>query len=192
MVNKYSYPDKTSLTEAENGFTLIEMMFSISMGLIILAGLTTMFVSMSNVSRSVASRGERMGDLYLASQIMQAELRESKAVCWDSVKNRIIYQPLDSTDILDVAACNTLAAGNGSFELRPAKASTIHNTPYICWDRPLKNRCEELIRELTPSGLVATSSAGTWTITLTGQYRNEEKKDRQLSIRFKTWPRNKI
>jgi len=67
--------------QGARGFTLIEMLVGMTMGLLILAGLTSMFVSMNDASRAVASRSDRMGDLYLAAHIMQAELRESKAIC---------------------------------------------------------------------------------------------------------------
>ncbi len=174
------------------GFTLIEMLVGMTMGLLILAGLTSMFVSMNDASRAVSSRSDQMGNLYLASHIMQAELRESQDLCWDATKNRIIYRPLDSIIPLDTTACNTVDASQGSFEFRPAK--TGHPTPYICWDRPNKTRCEELIRGMSasnPSGLVASQSANSiWTITLTSSYLNENKANKTLSLRFKTWKRN--
>jgi len=172
------------------GFTLIEMVVGMAMGLIILAGLTAMFVSMNDASRAVSSRSDRMGDIYLASHIMQAELRESQNLCWEAAKNRIIYRPLDSAVVL---ACNTVDASQGSFEFRPAK--TGKPTPYICWDRPGKaDGCQELIRDMNasnPTGLVASQSANLiWTITLTSSYLNENKATKTLSLRFKTWKRN--
>jgi len=172
------------------GFTLIEMLVSMTMGLLILAGLTSMFVSMNDASRAVSSRSDRMGDLYLASHIMQAELRESKALCWDTSKNQIIYQPLDSSIALDTAACNTVDSTHGSFKIMPVK--TGHPTPYICWDRPGKgDGCQELIRDMSASGLVASQSTNLiWTITLTSSYLNENKANKTLSLRFKTWKRN--
>jgi prepilin-type N-terminal cleavage/methylation domain-containing protein len=184
------------------GFTLIEMLVSMTMGLLILAGLTSMFVSMNDASRAVSSRSDRMGDLYLASHIMQAELRESKNLCWDAAKNRIIYEPLDSSNPLIIKTCNTVNPTNGSFEFRPAK--TGKPTPYICWDRPNKgDGCQELIRDMSapnpsnpstppnPLGLIATQSANLiWTITLTSSYLNENKANKTLSLRFKTWKRN--
>jgi len=192
------------------GFTLIEMMISISMGLIIFAGLTTMFSSMNNASRSISSRGDRMGDLYLASHIMQSELRGSKKVCVDisSSHYRVIYQPIDSNVAPDVSgSCNTGAidGGNGSFEMRDA--TPTHPTPYICWNRPLKNdNCQELIRDLYPRAANPPSpgviigldvvppaggaSAGIWTVTMTAKYLNESKNAMPLSLRFKIWPRN--
>jgi len=184
------------------GFTLIEMLISVSMGLLLLAGLTTMFVSMSNTSRALSSRTERMSDLYLASQIMQEALRESKKICKDVGTNRyrIIYQPIDSPNAPDPGGvCNTGAINstNGSFEMRDAGGST-HPTPYICWHRPNKSRCEEMIRGFyaptsVPPGLDVLPPAGAtgvWTITLTAKYMNESKQSVPLSLRFKTWARN--
>jgi len=63
----------------EQGFTLIEMLISMAMGLILIAGLTSIFIADSNTSRAISSRSERMGDLFLASHLMQEALRESKS-----------------------------------------------------------------------------------------------------------------
>jgi len=184
-----SVPD----SQIEQGFTLIEMMVGMAMGLLLLAGLTKMFVSMNDTSRAVSSRSEQMGDLYLASHIMQTELRESQALCWDTTKNRIIYQPLDSTVVLNTVACNAVDATHGSFESKPVKAGKP--TPYVCWDRPDKgDGCQELMRDMSasnPPGLAVVQSANLmWTITLTSSYLNESKTNKTLSLRFKTWNRN--
>jgi len=61
----------------EQGFTLIEMLISMSMGLVLLAGLSSIFIADSNTSRVISSRTERMGDLFLASHLMQSDIRES-------------------------------------------------------------------------------------------------------------------
>jgi len=179
-----------AMNQNERGFTLIEMMVGMSMGLIILAGLTALFVSMNDTSRSVASRSERMGDLYLASHIMQAELRGGQDICWDATNSRIIYQPLDGAVAL--TGCNTVDAANGSFELRPADLANNKPTPYICWDRPdLGGGCQELIRDLDAAGLVMPAPVdGVSTVTLVASYLNEDKQSRTLSLRFNTWPRN--
>jgi len=175
---------------AEGGFTLIEMLVGMTMGLLILAGLTAMFVSMNDTSRSVASRSERMGDLYLASHVMQAELRGGQDICWDAANSRIIYQPLDSTVAL--TGCNAVDAANGSFDLRPVNLADNKPTPYICWDRPsLGGGCQELIRNLDAAGLVMPPAVdGVSTVTLVASYLNENKQSRTLSLRFNTWPRN--
>jgi len=178
--------------QRECGFTLIELMVSMAIGLLILAGLTTMLVSINGASRAIASRSDKVGDLYLASHLMQESLRESKAICWDASKTRIIYQPLDSTVPLDTAACSVVDKTHGTFEFRLAKSGKP--TPYICWNRPNKGGgCQELIRGMnasSPDGLSASKSALIWTITLTASYINESKANKTLSLRFKTWPRN--
>ena len=61
----------------EAGFTLIEMLISMAMGLVIIAGLTSIFIADSNTSRAISSRGERMGDLFLVSHLMQEAIRQS-------------------------------------------------------------------------------------------------------------------
>jgi len=63
--------------QREHGFTLIEMLISMAMGLVLIAGLTSIFIADSNTSRVISSRTERMGDLFLVSHLMQEAIRES-------------------------------------------------------------------------------------------------------------------
>jgi len=65
---------------AESGFTLIEMLISMAIGLVLIAGIAMIFVSSSKTSTALTGRTERMGDLFLASHLMQAAVRESKAM----------------------------------------------------------------------------------------------------------------
>ena len=113
MINRRKNTTPLLADQGSCGFTLIEMLVGMTMGLLILAGLSSMFVSMNDASRTVSSRNDQMGDLYLASHIMQAELRGSQASCWDSVNNCIIYRPLDSSITLDTTACNAVADSQG-------------------------------------------------------------------------------
>jgi len=64
----------------EAGFTLIEMLISMAMGLVLIAGLTSIFIADSNTSRVISARTERMGDLFLVSHLMQEAIRESVSV----------------------------------------------------------------------------------------------------------------
>jgi len=63
----------------QHGFTLIEMMVSMAMGLVIIAGLSMLFVSTGKTTSAITSRTELMGDLFLASHLMQSAIRESVA-----------------------------------------------------------------------------------------------------------------
>jgi len=63
----------------QDGFTLIEMMVSMAMGLVIIAGLSMLFVSNGKTSSALTSRTALMGDLFLASHLMQSAVRESVA-----------------------------------------------------------------------------------------------------------------
>ncbi|NWF38153.1 prepilin-type N-terminal cleavage/methylation domain-containing protein [Mariprofundus sp. NF] len=182
--------DRVDMTLSdEAGFTLIEMMIGMAMGLIILAGLTMMFVSMNDASRAVTSRGERMADLYLVSHLMQAELRGGQDICWDGTNNQIIYQPLDS--VVALGTCDTVDATNGAFRMNAANVGGGKPTPYICWDQPnIAGGCQELIRDMSATGLTASSATGIWVVTLVAEYLNENKQTRELSLQFNTWPRN--
>jgi prepilin-type N-terminal cleavage/methylation domain-containing protein len=181
---------RLQLHEKECGFTLIELMVTMVMGLIILAGITAMFLSYSKTSIAVSSRTERMGDMYLATQIMHAELRVGKDICWDGTNSRIVYQTQDS--LVALGACTSVDASNGSFELKPADSGNNKPTPYVCWNRPeMGGGCQELIRDLdTTTGMTVSVSSGVWTVTLNATHSDEERKSKNMSMSFKTWPRN--
>jgi prepilin-type N-terminal cleavage/methylation domain-containing protein len=201
--------------EKECGFTLIELMVTMVMGLIILAGITALFISYSKTSTVVSSRTERMGDLYLATQMMQADLRVSAAIAgpvtqpadltsrgvslpggypatftsglpyWDATTKTLTYQDQDG---------NT-----GIFQYQRTSNDRIY------WLRPDPSfsTFQELIRDLDTSngmcvgepcstgvGSSAALNVGIITIKLNAAYADEERKNKNLTISFKTWPRN--
>jgi prepilin-type N-terminal cleavage/methylation domain-containing protein len=203
--------------EKECGFTLIELMVTMVMGLIILAGITALFISYGKTSTAVSSRTERMGDLYLAMQMMQADLRESVA---DSAPSPSFPADLESGGRKPVGVCNT---PNNKSVSKPANYPTsFPYYPYwdavsktltyqdqdgntgifqyqrtsndrIYWLRP--DRCvyrfEELIRDLdTTSGMTVSTASGVWTVTLNATHSDEERKRKNMSMSFKAWPRN--
>jgi len=173
------------------GFTLIELLITMLIGLIIMAGMTSVFISQTRTASMLKNKTEAMGDLFLASQIMQSELRGAKGICWNSALSTIVYQPIDST-----AACGGAAsASNGAFEHRPASATKP--TPYICWTRPNNGSgCQELIRGLpaatgglnvTPSGLAPVI----YTVDLKSLFHGQDNQMNNLGLTFKVWARNK-
>jgi len=173
----------------QKGFTLIELMVTMLIGLIIMAGMTSVFISQTRTATMLKNKTEAMGDLFLASQIMQSELRGSKGICWTG--SAIVYQPLDSN-----APCGGAAnAANGSFELRPASATKP--TPYICWTRPNNGSgCQEMIRNLPAAGLAVTATAGVppqptmYAVDLKSLFRGQDNQSKNLGLTFKVWARN--
>lgn len=173
----------------EHGFTLIELIISMAIGVVLLAGISMMFVSDGNMATAQSNRSERFNDLYLASQIMQSELRQSSAICWDSTNSRIIYQPLDSSSPL--GSCDTVDGANGSFEFQSSKSD-------ICWDKPDNGSgCQELIRNMasSPQGLQMSPTSNSnlsaiRTVTLTSLYENAQKQGQTVNLVFHVWPRN--
>jgi len=164
------------------GFTLIELMISMSMGLIILLGMMMMFTSDAKVASTLASRTERLGDLYLASQIMQSQLRNAQtgSISWAS--NVLTYTDRD----------NNL----GYFEYQRTSTDRLY------WWRPTFPKFREMIRDLdtTPdpvtgllTGMTVTSSGTpkTWQITLKASFKNEDRADKTMQVSFKVWARNK-
>jgi len=181
----------------QKGFTLIELIITMLIGLIIMAGMTSVFISQTRTASMLKNKTEAMGDLFLASQIMQSELRSAKAICQLSA-TVLAYQDIDSIVPCTGAADPT----NGSFELRPASATKP--TPYICWDRPNNGSgCQELIRSLPAAGgLTVNATAGTpatattpaippmYTVDLQSMFRGQDNQTKNLGLSFKVWTRN--
>jgi len=166
----------------EQGFTLIELLISMSMGLVLIAGLSSIFIADSNTSRAISSRTERMGDLFLASHLMQQALRESKSVPFTTIST-----PTSTPSILTnlnarkVALPSGYPSSDATFTALPywdAKSQTItyqtlegnvgifhyqHNKKDdIYWLRPITNikLFAELIRDLdTTSGMTVYDPA---------------------------------
>jgi len=155
------------------GFTLIELLISMAMGLIILLGMMMMFTSDAKVSGTLASRTERLGDLYLVSQIMQTELRnaQSGSISWSS--NVLSYTSQDGEA--------------GQFEYQ---RNAYNDRLY--WQRPGYASFEELVRDLdTTEGMtVSGTTSGVWTVTLKSSYQNENRDTKTLDLSFKAWARN--
>jgi len=203
---------------AEHGFTMIEMLISMSMGLVIIGGITMIFMTNSNISRVVSSQTELMGDLYLASHLMQAGLRESVAV---TTPNPAFPVDLGAGARKPAALCSapndkTVSKPSNyptSFPSYPywdATSKTLTyqdldgNTGIVQYQRTANDRIywlkpdpcvyqfQELIRDLdVTAGMSATVSAnGEVDVTLQSVYSNEQKQSKTLSLSFKTWPRN--
>jgi len=168
------YPLLQEQKSTTTGFTLIELMIAMSMGLIILLGMMMMFTSDAKVASTLASRTERLGDLYLASQIMQSQLRNAKtnSISWAS--NVLTYT--DQDDNL------------GYFQYKWG------NPDRLGWRRPTFSNYQEMIRDLdTTIGMVVTSSGNpkTWQVTLKASFKDEDRQDATMQVSFKVWARNK-
>ena len=213
MMGNQILPTDIRKPHQEAGFTLIEMLIGMAMGLILLAGLTMLFVSFNDSSRAVTLRTERMGDLFLTSQVMQSELRQS------------LNAPLATTTLVaadgvlaDLTARGVSMTGysypstEATFATLPywdAASKTItyqdldgnvgifhyqrNNNDRLYWLRPDASVTQfaELIRDLnTATGLTVTAPGGVMTIKLSSTYTNENKESKELDITFKTRPRN--
>jgi len=155
------------------GFTLLELLIAMSMGLVILLGMMMMFTSDAKVASTLASRTERLGDLYLASQIMQNELRNAQAGTIGWASNKLSYSDQDG---------NT-----GYFEYQHISTDRLY------WLRPTYGSPAEMIRDLDVVTGLAVSSSGTpktWKVTLKSSFKNEERNDKTMQISFNVWARN--
>jgi len=194
----------------ERGFTLIEMLVSLTMGLVIIAGIAMVFISISQTSSVISSRTERMGDLFLATHLMQAGLRESVSVPNVTIpiltnlakrgvaipsgypSNDTVFTSLPYWD----AASKTLTYQNlegdvGIFHYQHGSKDSIY------WLRPLAPgisgsiNFQELIRGLdTTNGMIVSPVNGGISVTLQSAYSNEQHQNRLVSLAFNMWPRN--
>ncbi len=197
----------SSIYPKQSGFTLIELMVTMVVAMIVMAGMSSLFVAQTRTAQELNKKSEAMNDLFLAAQIMQSELRGAKAICWQNISanNKALrYQPLNSATNL-TAACSTppmpappAGPPNGVFEVRPKNFNGNGKpTPYICWRKPNQARCKEMIRDMKANVGITIAPAGNAdlravrTITLISQYRDKERALKDLSLTFKIWPRNK-
>ncbi len=171
----------------------MEMMAAMTIGLVIIAGIVSLFVSISRVQTSDARRSELLADLQLASQIIRAELHFAQDICTASNGTVIIYQPLDSYSTLPTN-CDSVADNNGEFKLKSVANCGNGSTACICWDRPNANDgCQELIRNIKPdTGMSANiDSYGVVQVDIYGQYAGVDRSTKELTTRVTIWPRNK-
>lgn len=179
--------------EAE-GFTLIELLVTMVVALTLLAGLYSNFFMQSRVEASQSSTVDALEDLRLTSQIMTAQLRLARNICWDSTNNRLVYQPLASTVTLTSTNCGTVDNSWGYFKFNGGTTATGGT---LCWDQPASGgSCQEVIRGLdqtsgfSVSPTSNTNVAGLRTLTLISRYQNAQRQNKPLKIEFDALPRN--
>lgn len=176
----------------EQGFTLVELLVSMVVAMVLLAGLYGNFIMQSRVQNAQSEVVESAEDLRLAAQIMQGELRLAEATCWDAGNSALVYKTLGSPDL---SVCNSAAL-----------ASTAHgffrdNGGAVCWDRPNDGSgCQELVSNLNAAtGLVVTPATnnvadliGVRTVTLMSTYKDHLKQNKDWSVSFDILPRNQF
>ncbi len=162
--------DTTARMAGARGFTLIELMIAMGMGMIILLGMVMTFTSQSKISSALASRTARLGDLYIVSQIMQNELRNAQSGTITWAGNVLGYTDQDGN--------------SGQFQYQKTSNDRLY------WQRP-DLASAEMIRDLdTTNGLTVTNSGGVWTIVLSSSYLDESRQPKTLDLSFKVWARN--
>jgi len=180
---------------ANMGFSLVELMISLTIGIIIINGVIGVFISQNKLQGGEANRSELLSDLQLSSTIIQSELRHAQDV-YTCSPSEIRYRPLDSTAAaLGAADCaNTVDTYAGQFLLVSAGASgcSTSSTPCIDWKEYGKTQKNEMIRSIKANtGLNASVDAyGVYTIRITGQFLNRERNLQDLTMDTHVWPRN--
>ncbi|MDQ6964212.1 MAG: prepilin-type N-terminal cleavage/methylation domain-containing protein [Mariprofundales bacterium] len=178
------------------GFTLVELVISMAIGVIVIAGIMGIFVSQSRVQSSEASRIEMIADLQLAGQLIRSELHWAQDI-YTECTGKVFYRPMESTAAFPPADCNTVDSQNGLFKLETAANCTTggasSTTGCICWDRPNFNNCDELIRNIKAgTGLQATSDSygEVYQVDIYGQFTGADHLQHDLATRITVWPRN--
>ncbi len=180
----------------QRGFTLVELLVSLTIGMIVVGGVVATFVSQSKVQNAEKNKTELLGDLQLATQLMRSELRMAKDVYVDC-SNMIFYQPLDSYSDFPPSSCSNSALkwNNGLFEYRsPSRCSGT--TPCIYWNRPGTSssapiNAQELMRNIKSSGLTATKDTyGVVRIDIYAQFQGVDRTAHDIHSRMTIWPRN--
>ncbi len=180
--------------EQTAGFTLIELMITLVIGMVILAGLSSVFVNNSRLSNTLADRTERMGDLYTVSHIMQTELRSAQAALTtitQGMPTRITYTPAGSN----------CPAGYFEYRKKPGVTPAYYE---LTWKRPENNdgtcnngTAQQVIRDLDPVNGMVVTALGTnpyanafLNIDLYSLYQDQNQAQRTVSLSFKVWSRN--
>jgi len=189
-----------------------------AMGLVLIAGISSVFTSMGKTSSAVSAKTERMGDLYLMSQVMQEQLRLSRKT-----------QDVNNTVLANLTARGVNIAGK--IPGYPSTAATFAVLPY--WDKATKTltyqdidgdvgifcyqysgtdsiywlraeasikKFDELSRNMDVNNgmcvldandvCVTASVANATSIKLVSAYLNEGHKTKTMSLSFMAWPRN--
>ncbi len=180
--------------ETMRGFTLIELMITMVIGMVILTGVTSTFVHNSRMATMLADRTERMGDLYTVSHVMQRELRAAQGALTTLTQG--------ATTVIDYYTAGSNC--HGFFEYRPIPNSQPPDYE-IRWKRAEKtttNTCnqgvaQQLMRGLDPvNGMLVTPlGANPYAnaflgIDLYAMYNDTDKQSRTVSLSFKVWSRN--
>ncbi len=188
----------------EKGFTILELLISMAIGIFLLAGLSMLFVAFSKTGAAVNQRTERMSDLYLASHVMQEGLRESlnkpssTVSILGNLAGRKVALPAGypAVDALFVslpwwdAASKTITYQNlegdvGIFQYQRGSNDRIY------WLRPGFSKFEELIRGLdAQQGMNVVGSGGKMMVTLNASYFAEDRSLKRVVLSFTAWARN--
>jgi len=175
------------------GFTMIELMITMVIGMVVLAGVSSLFVNNTRIAATLAERTERLGDLYTASHIMQTELRGAQGnlttVTNTAGVTTLSYTPIDSTCV-------------GYFEYKTIAGSAPPRFD-IKWRRPVTNAgtcgvlAQQLIRDLDPTNGMVVTALGTnpyanafLNIDLYSLYTDPDRNLKTVSLSFKIWSRN--
>ncbi len=163
--------------DQQSGFTLVEVLISLAISLVLISGLFGNYMLQLRVNSAQTNQTEQLGDLRLVSQIMRRELRLASNVTYDNTKKEIAYTTLDS--------------GTGYFRYKQG------GNDRLAWEQPpgtgdpSLGGYDEMVRGLDiTDGLDFVSTGERHTITLKGAYKNLNREDKTLELKFRIWPRN--
>jgi len=204
----------------EKGSTLIELIVSMFIGIIILGGVAMIFVSETRTSTALENRTNAISDLYITAQVMKKALRSSPIIitpAFPSDLNANGRATLLGNGTLLYDKTVTLPPGYPtSFPQLPYYDTTSKTLTYqnsdgvigiflyqgslaqdadkIFWlrDDITENVFHEVVRGMDVlSGMHVNHSGGLWEVILNKKYKGEDLSEKNMSLKFKVWSRNR-
>lgn len=168
------------------GFSLVELLVTLVISMVILAGLYSNFILQSRVQSSQSTSVDALEDLRLASHIMAGQLRLAANICTDPT-NGLVYQPLGAITPMTSSCSGALPQDWGAF-------SFSSSPPSVMWKQPGTNAPVQLLKGLdSTNGFLFTPTGvgnALRTVTLTSLYQGIDQQNRTVQIKFNVLPRN--
>lgn len=197
--------------QQQEGFTLVEMIIAMAIGLVLMGGIYSNFMLQTKVQNFQSSVTDVTQDLTLVSQVIFKELKSAE-------KGSLIYTP-GPPGVLQYTNRDGIL-GYFKYQALAGAGTTYLGKDGLCWIKPKipTPRCEEVMRGLSINGIDPQNSAvnlplgfdfysyflppdpygrpmpsdvyGMQMITLRGMYKTTDKKTGIIEHVFKVWQRN--